>query len=230
MTTRIRRTARITRGAALALLGVLALSCARTRRPEVILCAGDSITELGYPDLLRKLLRQEGFRARVVNRGRKGFNSGEYLAFLSSKENDFALIHPDFVLLELGTNDVRVDGDRTPAALFEANMRAIIERLRRLKDGEGRPSVVLLATIPPVPESEAFPFSPDSSRRVRDEINPALKRLAAEFGLTLVDQYSVLAGAPELLPGVHPSREGYRRMAGTWLRALEPRLRPTPRG
>lgn len=217
-----RRTRQMVGWPALVLAALLALTCSKPMRNAIILCAGDSLTEEGYPRDLSRLLRQDGFRARVLDLGRKGSNSGEYRRYLQSHKDRMASLRPDFILLQLGTNDVRLDGDATSAPDFERNMKAIIELFREFRTRDGQTPVLLLATIPPVREGTAFPFSSESARRVRDEINPALERIAAEDRLPLVDNYSLFLASPGLLPGIHPSAEGYREMAANWYRRLKP--------
>jgi lysophospholipase L1-like esterase len=190
----------------------------------IILCAGDSITAQAYPHFLQRLFVRDGLRARVLNYGRSGFTSGEYRAFLENELERMSRERPDAILLQLGTNDVRVDGDRTSAADFSANMRAIVSAFRGFRNRSGRPSTVMLATIPPVPPSPPFPFSDESIRRVEEEINPALRSLAVEEGLPLVDNHALFAERPDLLPGIHPSREGYEALAESWYGALRTRL------
>jgi lysophospholipase L1-like esterase len=190
----------------------------------IILCAGDSITEQAYPRFLQRALKKEGLRARVLNYGKSGYTTGEYLKFLRGRLEKVKAESPDFVLLELGTNDVRVDGDRTSLADFERNLREIVGIFQGCRNRRGGPTAVLLATIPPVPENTSYPFSPESIRRVVGEINPAIRAVSAESALPLVDNYVLFASAPDLLPGVHPSREGYRRLALNWFQALRPLL------
>lgn len=190
----------------------------------IILCAGDSITEEGYPRLLQQALKKENMRARVLNYGRSGNTTGEYLKFLRGRADALKSETPDVILLQLGTNDVRFDGDQTTLPDFERNLSEIISIFRGFRNRGGRPSILLISTIPPVPETVPFPFTPESSRRVVEEINPAIRALASESALPLVDNYALFAGAPELLPGVHPSREGYRRLAMNWLQAFRPFL------
>jgi lysophospholipase L1-like esterase len=207
-----------------AILAASVCGPATRSRAVVILCAGDSLTAEAYPRMLRQALREEGVRARVLDEGRSGNTSGEYLKFLRGASLRLKAEAPDAILLQLGTNDVRFDGDRTALPDFVRNMREIVRIFGEFRDRAGRPSTLFLATIPPVPESSPFPFTPASARRVVEEINPALRDLAAGAGLTLVDNYALFAEAPELLPGVHPSEEGYRRLALNWLRALRPLL------
>lgn len=199
--------------------------CSAPPRGIVILCAGDSITAAAYPHFLQKLFNREGIRARVLNFGRSGFSSGEYRRFLERGGDGLTGERPDFVLVELGTNDVRIDGDHAATLEFAANMRVVLDILGKLRDRSGRPARVMLATIPPVPEGTPPPFAPESSRRVEADINPAIRSLAAGAGLPVIDIHAVFAGRPDLLPGIHPSRDGYRRMAEAWLAVLKPIVR-----
>jgi len=211
----------------LALVLFLSLSsCAPvTRRAVVILCAGDSLTDSEYPRDLERLLRAEGYYAKVLNRGRKGNTSGEYLRYLEGRRASLAEEHPDFVLLQLGTNDVRLDGDLTPTADFGRNMRAIVSVFSGFSTRSGGRPAILLALIPPVPETVGFPFGPASRERIAAEINPLLREIAREEHLVLVDNGSLFAASPELLPGVLPTAEGYRRLARNWRDALAPLLK-----
>ena len=203
---------------------VLAPSCSKPQPGTIILCAGDSLTEQAYPRLLGRIARAEGLRARVLNYGRSGFTSGEYLRYLRKKNGSLAEERPDVILLQLGTNDVRADGDYTSAPDFERNMNAILDIFQDFRSRAGRAPVILLAAVPPVPEGSGFPFSAESPRRVREEINPLLKRIAEKRAIPLVDNYSLFLRSPRLLPGIHPSDEGYRELAANWYRALKPYL------
>jgi lysophospholipase L1-like esterase len=214
----------IGRVSVLLLLPFFVAVCVAPPRGVIILCCGDSITAGGYPHYLQRLLAADGIRARVLNRGRSGNRSGEYLSYLGHNEAELQALKPDFILLQLGTNDVRTDLDRTPTPEFEANLREILRRLGGLRGRNGKPSRILLGSIPPVPAGRAFVFDEDSQRRVTAEINPAIRRLAEGAGIPFVDNHAIFAGRPDLLPDVHPSREGYKALAAGWHRALKPLL------
>jgi len=202
-----------------------AWSCApQERRGLIILCAGDSITEQAYPRLLEHALKEEGRRVRVLNYGKSGYTTGEYLKYLRSGLEKIRAESPDIVLLQLGTNDVRIDGDRTLLPDFERTLREIVAIFQEFANRAGGRTRVLLATIPPIPADTPYPFSPASARRVVAEINPAIRKIAAELNLVLVDNYGLFVEAPELLPGIHPTSEGYQRLSANWLRALRPFL------
>jgi len=207
---------------------VLLAACSGTRsdgpRNIIMLCAGDSITEWGYPRFLRDSLRSEGVKARVLNYGRSGNTSAEYLNFLKGNIDTLRGERPDIVLVELGTNDVRVDGDRISLEEFEKNIREIVGIFRDFKTRSGDRPAIFLAAIPPVPDGIPFPFGPESGQRVTAEINPAVKAVCREMQAVFVDNYSLFAGSPCLLPGVHPGPEGYRAMARNWHEAMKPQI------
>ncbi len=216
---------RVGRHSILLLLPLFISVCSSSPRGLIVLCAGDSITAEAYPHFLQRLFNDAGMKARVLNYGRSGFTSGEYLGFLEKNREKLAAERPDFVLLQLGTNDVRADVDNTPADVFARNMKRIIAIFRGFRSRADKTPQVLLATVPPVPDGTPLPFSPESSRRVTEDINPGVRALSAEDGIPLVDNYSLFRENPGLLPGVHPSREGYQRLAENWFSALKPFFR-----
>lgn len=193
--------------------------------PPTILCAGDSITAASYPDRLRLLLEGTGHRYRVVNAGRGGNTSGEYLGFLL-RSRILDRENPRWVLLQLGTNDVRIDGDATPIGKFQENLGEILDLVTRHRNPDGTTPRVLLATIPPVPAEVTGHFDASSRARVEAEVNPAIREIAALRGIPLVENHAVFQAHPEWLPAIHPTEEGYRALAQSWFEALAPLLAP----
>lgn len=191
--------------------------------PAVVLCAGDSITAGGYPWYLKRRLEEAGYRLQVINAGEKGNTSGEYLGFLR-RSHILERTNPRWVLLQLGTNDVRSDADATPVERFRQNLDAILDLVAGHRNPDGTAPRVLLATIPPVPEEIDGHFDAASRARVAAEINPAIRQIGGRRGLPLVDTHRLFAARPELLPGVHPSERGYRALADAWHDALAPLL------
>jgi lysophospholipase L1-like esterase len=212
---------------ALLLLHFLAAACRRepvvpalTGQP-VILCAGDSITASSYPKHLKKLLAQDGLRVQVVNAGIKGDSTAEYIRFLE-RSRIIERTAPGWVLLQLGTNDVRIDSHATTTAQFRKNLEAILDRIARQRNQDGSSPRVILATIPPIPVEVRWHFDASSRARVETEINPAIRAIAAQRGLVLADIHALFANRPDLLPDVHPSEEGYQMLAAAWKRILAP--------
>lgn len=189
----------------------------------VVLAAGDSMTAASYPAHLQARFDEAKLSVRVVNGGVKGHTSGEYLAYLRTSDV-VRRTGPDLVLLQLGTNDVRIDGDHTEAPRFSRQMGEILDLLAAHRSPRGRVPLVFLATIPPVVVMVPRHFDASSSRRVIEEINPAIRRLARERGLPLVETYELFVRHPEWLPEIHPTEEGYRAMARQWFAVLRPHV------
>jgi lysophospholipase L1-like esterase len=192
--------------------------------PVVVLAAGDSITAASYPRYLQELFDHAKLPVRVVNAGVKGHTSGEYLGYLRSSRL-LPRTDPDIVLLQLGTNDVRIDGDHTDTPRFSRQMTEILDAMLGHENSRGRRPVVFLSTIPPVVVAIPRFFDASSRRRVVEEINPAIRRLAVERGLPVVDTYELFVRHPEWLPEIHPNENGYRAMARQWFERLDPQVR-----
>lgn len=203
---------------------LLSSFCSSPFQGIIVLCAGDSITEASYPRYLQKILNKESIKVKVLNYGLSGYTSSEYLNFLEKNKNKLAAHYPDFVLLQLGTNDVRVDYDSTQAGQFYQNMKKIISIFYEFESHSTRKTRILLATIPPIPEASFYPWTSESRRRVEDEINPLIKKICCEEKLDLVDNYSLFLRFPHLLPEVHPSKDGYKKLAQNWYMVLKPLL------
>ncbi len=185
-----------------------------------LLCMGDSITAEGYPAALSEILKKHGYSDFCVkNLGRKGNNSEEYLRYLRS--------HPELlngrvnmVLLQLGTNDVRIDHDHTDTHAFAANIQKIVEMIR-----ERQPKArIYLATLPPVLKDIPGYFDWTSRRRVRVEMNPYIAALARRLHCTRVDVYRAFKRHPEWIgrDGIHPTRSGMRKLAKIYFKAIQP--------
>lgn len=204
---------------------VFLLDCSSSQRGVIVLCAGDSLTESPYPQFLKDILVREGIRAKVLNYGRSGHTTGEYLSYLQKNKDFLAEKHPDIVCLLLGTNDVRVDHDNIISDAVYSNLKDIIAILSQFRDPEGRKTRILLSTIPPIPDNVPFPFTAESRERVINEINPLILKIGKEENLPVVDNTTIFLKEPGLLPEVHPTEEGYRRLALNWFEALQSTIR-----
>jgi lysophospholipase L1-like esterase len=217
------------------LLHCLAACCRRdpvvpalSGRP-VILCAGDSITAASYPKHLKDLLARDGFSFQVINAGAKGDSTAEYIRFLD-RSQIVERTDPGWVLLLLGTNDVRIDSHTTTTAQFRANLETILDRFEKHRNRDGSFPRIVLGTILPIPLEVRWHFDAVSRARVESEINPAIRDIARRRGLVLADLHPLFVGRPELLPEIHPSEKGYRVLAEAWHRILVPLLSSAPTG
>jgi len=183
-----------------------------------ILCAGDSLTAGSYPEWLKKKFIENGMEIKVVNKGVKGHTSGEYLRYMEVhqilNESD-----PDIILLQLGTNDVRIDADNTPTNQFNKNMNQIIKKMSQFQNSRGKLPKILISSVPPI-NTIYSTFNQESVRRIKEEINPAIERLAAKWNLFFVDNYKLFLDNPEILPDIHPNEKGYEAMAENYYRSL----------
>ncbi|EPR35077.1 lysophospholipase L1 and related esterase [Alkalidesulfovibrio alkalitolerans DSM 16529] len=98
-------------------------------RHFVLTCLGDSLTAgfglrpgQAYPDVLERLLREEGYDVRVINAGVSGDTSAGGLSRLGWALRE----QPDAMIVALGAND-GLRGLST--RLLESNLDAILSRL-----------------------------------------------------------------------------------------------------
>jgi len=186
----------------------------------VILCAGDSLTAGSYPEWLQRKCDENKRNVVVFNRGIKGHTSREYLMYMES-QNILKACDPDIILLQLGTNDVRIDADNTPTNKFVENMNLIIRKMTVYQNSKGKKPKIIISTIPPI-KTTCSTFSKDSVRRVEEEINPAIELLAEKWNLFFVDNFKLFIDNADLLPDIHPNEKGYQAMAGNWFKVLVP--------
>jgi lysophospholipase L1-like esterase len=170
--------------------------------------------EDAYPTKLQAMLRDRYVdqNPTVVNEG-----AGGHLA-----EKDFPRFQdamrsnmPEVVLLLEGANDLNTYG--------ESSIPKIVGALEQMvNDARSRGAVVFLATLPPQ--------NPDGKNGHHADLLPELnKQIAAtakDEGATLVDLYGELGTWMGYIgvDGLHPTAEGYTRIAEIWRDAIEARL------
>lgn len=181
--------------------------------PQRIVAFGDSLTaglgvssDQAYPGQLQRMIQDAGYRYEVVNAG----VSGETTAGGLRRVDWILKSRPDIVILELGANDgLRGQPlDRT----FE-NLQAIISRLQ----GKGV-TVVLAGMKMPLNYGEVY----------TQEFEGMYKKLADQYQIPLIPFFLEGVAAQRNLnqgDGIHPTAEGYTRVAENIWRVLEPVLR-----
>ena len=181
------------------------------QRPYVILCIGDSLTQSKYGSYIPSLeaqLSSAGIHAMVHSAARPGNSSAEYRRYLTSS-TILQDTNPELVVIMLGTNDVRTDGDRTPLSRYVQNMRMIIRKVKNHRNPDGSYPQILLATIPPIFSIDIDLFNEQSKNRIATEIVPAIRDLARRENINLVDIYSYFLNKKAVLPGIHFNERGY---------------------
>jgi len=150
----------------------------------------------------------------VLNRGVNGERSDEIRGRF---ERDVILAEPSVVVVLAGVNDVY---QGLPAEHVTAELRAMCDRASEAGIR------VIAATI--VPYNTATPDQNARMRQVNDWIR---QQAAADPGIAIADTRAAVAASNdsdrlcESPDGLHPSPEGYRRMAVAVQRVLEAELR-----
>ncbi|HTK10531.1 MAG TPA: SGNH/GDSL hydrolase family protein [Ktedonobacteraceae bacterium] len=198
----------------------------------VIMPLGDSITfgegsssGDGYRFVLWQLLTTAGIKATFVGSERSGSTSfpqpeneghpGWRIAQISAHIVSWLRTYrPDYVLLQIGTNDI-VYKDHLAQA--PARLKALIDKITATLPGV----TVLVAEITPLaPPREALVVSFNSAIPgiVRAEV-------AAGKHVRYVDIHDSLSLNDLLADKIHPDDAGYTLMANTWYQALYPLLK-----
>ena len=205
-----------------------------------ILCLGDSITAgIGgtvgnsYPDIMRNDLKKRGIKTEIVNNGRPGDSTRDFLNYLKTTSGTVnnlielipwfkPVIHYDLVIIMLGTNDCRTDN--------------WVESIKSLKYLEGiidcavswvdkRKQVIINTLIPladPMPLKIVGGAHEWKQDRIEKELNPRIRKLAGKKNISFFDMFKVfqkeLKAGSELYDGIHPYNSGYKfigeQMAG----------------
>lgn len=196
------------------LLRVHGLPC-----PTAIACIGDSIvfghgTKPGerWSDRLAAAL-PPGFG--VHNHGISGrtlLDSGDFPYRRENAWREVLGLRPDVVVIGLGTNDSKAHNwarkDR-----FAADYKSMIADLRQANPAV---RILCLQAVPAFQEGASI-----DARRVRDEVNPLIAKVAAETGCTCADLHAPLTGHADFIPDkIHPDGHGHAIMAERILATL----------
>ncbi len=206
----------IQRGLYLVLAVIFFFSCQERRAKLTVACAGDSLIR-PTPVYLRRLLPSS--RVRIKEWAQGGLSSVNYLSFFRSHPG-WQRERVDFVLLQLGTNDVPglLRGEET-GTQFRHNLEAIIAEFKKLKSNYFKHPQIVLGTVPLF---YGLADEAERNRVVNELINPGIIAIAAQEGAQVIDQAGRLRGCLEYYEpdGIHPNREGEKALARNWRRAV----------
>ncbi|QDT69794.1 Acetylxylan esterase precursor [Planctomycetes bacterium MalM25] len=196
--------------------------------PIRIACVGASITfgrglpnrrQECYPAVLQRLLdgsagegvcqvRNFGYSGATISRG-SNEPYWETPSFLSAER-----FRPQITLIMLGTNDAQFANEAARARL-ETDLKDLIGHYR------GLGAKVLVADPPPV----FPPVAEIDFHALASVVRPAIRRVAAEWGVPAVDFLTPLAGDQEAFPdGLHPTAAVAERIARLAHAVIEPLL------
>ncbi len=211
---------------------------------QTVLFQGDSITDAGrnrqntdnlgggYALIATATLKfkHPALDLKVANRGISGNRS---LDLLNRWDEDCIHLRPDFLSLFIGINNTwrRYDrNDPTPANVFEAELRTLLDRAFTETTVLPQHTVLLEPFLLDVPEGSKKHWFEDLIPK--QEI---IARAAKDYGTRLVPLQTLFDEAATRAPaahwthdGVHPSPAGHALIAQAWLDSMENILLPNP--
>lgn len=188
-----------------------------------VACIGDSITwgftllnpwKQSYPALLQEKLG-DGYEVRNF-----GYNdaSASFFAdtpYVSKLVYRRSLVwNPDIVLVMLGTNDTKKCN--WDPEIFRRDYRRIVESYQELPSN---PRIVLVAPIRIflIKGLHLLGLYPET---MEEGVRPAIREIAADMGLELIDLQDLFTDSQYCRDGVHPQRTGARMLAETIYSAI----------
>ena len=194
-----------------------------------VACVGDSITygmavinwfENTYPKQLGKLLGDEYHVQNFGFNGKTAQDNNEESYRATKLYEKSKAYSPDIVILMLGSNDSKPYNFEGKEAFKQAE-RELIETYLGL---ESKPRLIL-ATVNAgfyVHGATEGDYMYDINGENILIINEAVKELAEEYNLTLVDTYALTKDHPEYykIDGIHPNKDGQATMAKAFYEAV----------
>lgn len=181
-----------------------------------VACIGDSITwgftllnpwRQSYPALLQEMLGPE-YEVRNFGYNDASARFDADTPYVSKRVYRESLgWNPDIVILMLGTNDTKVRN--WAPEIFRRDYKRIIESYRNLPSG---PRVILVAPIRifPIMGRPLLGVYPET---MEQGVRPAIREIASETRLELIDLQDLFIDNSYCRDGVHPQRAGARMLA-----------------
>ena len=181
-----------------------------------VACIGDSITwgftllnpwRQSYPALLQEKLGP-GYEVRNFGYNDAAARFDADTPYVSKRAYRESLAwNPDIVLLMLGTNDTK--SRNWDPEIFRRDYRRIVESYWALPSA---PRVILIAPIRVFPVG-GIPILGVLPENMENGVRPAIRALAAEMELELVDLQDLFTDRRYCRDGVHPQRAGTQMLA-----------------
>lgn len=123
--------------------------------------------------------------------------------------------NPDIVVLMLGTNDTK--SRNWDPAIFRKDYSKIVESYQQLPS---HPRIVLVAPIRiflrmNIPLLGVIPLT------MEEGVRPAIREIAEEKSLSLIDLKDLFTDSTYMMDGVHPQREGAKMLAEAIFEGIE---------
>ena len=181
-----------------------------------IACIGDSITwgftllnpwKQSYPALLQELLG-DGYEVRNFGHNDASARFDADTPYVRTRDyRDSLEWAPNIVLLMLGSNDTK--NRNWDPDIFSRDYRRLVESYRDLPS---QPRVILIAPIR-IFLVMGFPIFGLYPETMEEGVRPAIRAIAADMNLELLDLRDLFADNRYCRDGVHPQRTGTRMLA-----------------
>ena len=184
-------------------------------QPAVALRAYDAGLSVSYPYKLQELetARYTAQTISVTNAGIAGNKALEDRARLTHEVN---VNHPEVLLLMEGTNDLGLLAGTSNTAI-RTGITTIVNAMEDMvRDAQYQGVAVFVATLPPQRPGGLRA----AGASLVDPYNVALRAMVQKKGATLVDINAQLPLALIGQDGLHPTEEGYQKMAEIFQAAI----------
>lgn len=167
--------------------------------PNVVVAAGDSLTQGGYPSLLAAQIGKT-----VIDAGHGGYQTSSGLSVVNSA---LSRNKPGYVLIWYGANDVIHDLSHESII---ANLRTMIQAAKANK------------TVPIISNCTPMYWGHDIFNGSVQLLNPKIAQLASEEGITMVDMAGAFGTDTSyyVADGLHFNSAGDELVARTWAGAF----------
>jgi acyl-CoA thioesterase I len=196
------------------------MTAGTTQPPVSLVMRLDAGKSESYPYKLQTLLtaRYTSQTLAVFNAGNPGELATTARSRLARSINDSS---PEVVILMEGANDLNsIVGPSTNAGV-DATVAAMEDMVR---DTTGRGLPVFVATLPP----QRAGGSRAGGVNLLDKYNRDLRTMASRKGAMLVDMNALFPLSMIGQDGLHPTEEGYQKMAEIFLDALKQQYEVSP--
>jgi lysophospholipase L1-like esterase len=180
---------------------------------------GDPGPPVGYAFKLRTLL-QERYTAQSFSMTDEGVGGESITAGMARLPGVLSRDNPEVVMLLEGINDLNGGRDAAIPAVVNG-LRSMVRTVR------GRGMAPLVATFLPQRPGGQRAFAVASIVPANEQV----RAMVAAEGAVLVDLYPVFEGKLDTLlgpDGLHPTGEGYQKMADTFFEVIRARLETPP--
>jgi lysophospholipase L1-like esterase len=180
---------------------------------QKVSCVGNSITygydlsnpsTQSYPGQLQALLGTTNWEVgNFGDSGRTMLKGGGYSYWDSQLYKNALASNPNYLILKLGTNDSKRWLWDSHGSEFKSNYKEMVQSFQSLSS---KPEIWICLLIP----SEKADWDIFKSY-IKDKVNPKIKEIVLEVGLSLIDRYTELdKNRPDwyLADNVHPSVAG----------------------